>query len=289
MAFINALLAIADAGDEVILQSPYYFNHEMAVTMLGCRPVVVPTNERFQLDLDRIRAAVTPRTRAIVTVSPNNPTGAVYPETDLREVNELCRAAGVYHIHDEAYEYFTWDGAEHFSPGSIAGAGAHTISLYSLSKAYGFASWRIGYQVLPAHLIEAAKKVQDTNLICPPVISQFAATAALAAGREWCEPRLADIGRVRSIVARELEALGGICEVPPANGAFYFLLKLATGRPPMEVVDALIRRHGVAAIPGDAFGHGEGCAVRVSYGALTEANAREGMRRLAAGLGELCR
>jgi aspartate/methionine/tyrosine aminotransferase len=135
MAFINALLAIADAGDEVILQSPYYFNHEMAVTMLGCRAVVVPTNDRFQLDLDRIRAAVTSRTRAIVTVSPNNPTGAVYPETDLREVNELCRAAGVYHIHDEAYEYFTWDGAEHFSPGSIAGAGAHTISLYSLSKA----------------------------------------------------------------------------------------------------------------------------------------------------------
>ncbi|HEX9002917.1 MAG TPA: aminotransferase class I/II-fold pyridoxal phosphate-dependent enzyme, partial [Blastocatellia bacterium] len=161
MAFINALLAVADAGDEVILQTPYYFNHEMAITMANCRAVLVPTDANYQLQPKLIAEAITEKTRAVVTVSPNNPTGAVYKEADLREVNALCVERGIYHISDEAYEYFTY-GAKHFSPGSITGGHEHTISLYSLSKAYGFASWRIGFMVIPEHLFEAVNKIQDT-------------------------------------------------------------------------------------------------------------------------------
>jgi aspartate/methionine/tyrosine aminotransferase len=168
MGFLNAILAIADPGDEVVLPTPYYFNHEMAITMAGCRPVLVPTDEEYQLRFEAIRAAVTPRTRAIVTVSPNNPTGAVYPAAALRAVNRLCAERGIFHVHDEAYEYFTFDGAEHFSPGSAPGSTEHTISLFSLSKAYGFASWRIGWMVIPARLEAAVRKIQDTNIICPP-------------------------------------------------------------------------------------------------------------------------
>src|SRR6185503_14740720 len=98
LAFMNAVLAIGDPGDEFILPTPYYFNHEMAVTMASCRPVLVPTDSSYQLDVDALRAAITPRTRAIVTVSPNNPTGAVYPPAVLRAVNELCAERGIYHI-----------------------------------------------------------------------------------------------------------------------------------------------------------------------------------------------
>src|SRR5262249_35421280 len=119
MAFINALLAVPDPGHEIILQTPYYFNHEMAITMANCRARLVPTDENYQLQPDLIAEAITDRTRAIVTISPNNPTGAIYSESSLREVNEICRARGVYHISDEAYEYFTYGGAKHFSPGSI--------------------------------------------------------------------------------------------------------------------------------------------------------------------------
>ncbi|MDB6040655.1 MAG: Aspartate aminotransferase, partial [Verrucomicrobiales bacterium] len=155
LAFTNALLAIADPGDEIVLQTPYYFNHEMAVTMASCIPVLVPTDEQFQLQPNLIRSAITPKTKAVVTISPNNPTGAVYPETHLREVNAMCRERGIYHIHDEAYEYFTYDRTPHFSPGSIQGSTNFTISLFSLSKAYGFASWRIGYMTVPDQLIEA--------------------------------------------------------------------------------------------------------------------------------------
>jgi len=91
--------------------------------MAGCRVVRVPTDEHYQLRLDAIEAAMTPRTRAVVTISPNNPTGVVYPESVLREINAVCNEQCVYHIHDEAYEYFTWLGAPaHFSPAAIAGA-----------------------------------------------------------------------------------------------------------------------------------------------------------------------
>ncbi len=158
MAFFNALLAIADPLDEIILLAPYYFNHEMAVCMLNCRPVVVPTDANYQLDLAAIRAAITPRTRAIVTISPNNPSGAVYSRESLTAVNQLCSEHGIYHINDEAYEYFVYDPARHFSPGSLPAAAGHTISLYSLSKAYGFASWRIGYMVIPEALTVAVRK-----------------------------------------------------------------------------------------------------------------------------------
>jgi aspartate/methionine/tyrosine aminotransferase len=284
MAFVNALLAIADPGDEIILNVPYYFNHEMAITMASCRPVLVPTDRDYQLQPARIAEAVTSRTRAIVTISPNNPTGAVYPESALREVNELCRTNGIYHINDEAYEYFTYGGARHFSPGSIAGSQGHTISLFSLSKAYGFASWRIGYQVIPEHLFEAVNKIQDTVLICPPVISQFAAAGAMRAGRAYCQERLRQLSEVRELVINELSGLERFCVVPPAEGAFYFLINLDTDLRPLALVRRLVSEHGVAAIPGDAFGMHEGCYLRVSYGALQKETVAEGIGRLARGL-----
>ena len=287
MAFMNAVLAIADPGDEFILQSPYYFNHEMAVTMANCRPVLVPTDAQYQLQPDAIARAVTPRTRAIVTVSPNNPTGAVYSEESLREVNRLCRERGVYHIHDEAYEYFVYDGTRHFSPGSIESAAGHTISLFSLSKSHGFASWRIGAMVVPAHLLEAVRKIQDTILICAPVISQFAAIGALQAGLAYCRGKIAELADVRRLALRELSALGERCDVPRADGAFYFLLRLRSELHPMQVVERLVREHGVATIPGTAFGQDEGCHLRVAYAALKADTVAEGIGRLVKGLKHL--
>jgi aspartate/methionine/tyrosine aminotransferase len=284
MAFMNAVLAITDPGDEIILQTPYYFNHEMAVTMASARPVLVPTDANYQLQPEAIRQAITARTRAVVTVSPNNPTGAVYSEAALRAVNDLCRERGVYHIHDEAYEYFVYGGAKHFSPGSMSGAGGHTISLYSLSKAYGFASWRIGAMVIPERLLTPVRKIQDTILICAPVISQYAAIGALRVGANYCREKLKPIIDVRETVLRELATLGKRCEVPRADGAFYFLLRLHTGQEPMQLVERLIREHRVAVIPGTTFGLDQGCYLRVAYGALQRETAVEGIGRLIEGL-----
>ncbi len=294
-AFINAVLALGDPGDEFILPTPYYFNQEMAVTLANCRPVLVPTDANYQLDLAALHAAITPRTRAIITVSPNNPTGAVYPEADLRAVNALCAEHGLTHIHDEAYEYFLHDGAKHFSPASIPGAAAHTISLYSMSKTYGFASWRIGWMVYPAALEAAMRKIQDTVVICPPAISQHVAVGALESsaggGAPYVREKLRAIAAVRTTVQSELAPLitEELAEIPPAHGAFYFLPRLRTTRSAMEIAEELIRDHGVAVIPGSAFGVTGSCTIRVAYGALTTANANEGMGRLVRGLRKILR
>lgn len=283
MGFINAVLAIADAGNEIILQTPYYFNHEMAVRMANCQPVLAATDAQYQLRLDAIEQAITPRTKAIVTISPNNPTGAVYPEADLRAVNQLCRERGIYHIHDEAYEYFTY-GVTPFSPGSIPDSHLYTVSLYSLSKAYGFASWRIGYMVIPAHLLSAVVKIQDTIAICASVVSQYAALGALQAGADYCRQHLQSLAQVRQLCLNEFAAIQDICTVPPADGAFYFLLNVHTDLPPLTLVEQLIRDYKVAVIPGTAFGLESGCYLRVSYGALQQETVAAGIGRLVTGL-----
>ena len=284
MAFMNALLAIADPGDQIILQLPYYFNHEMAISMVNCEAVCVPTDAQYQLQLDAIRNAITDRTRAIVTISPNNPAGVVYAESDLRAVNALCREAGLYHISDEAYEYFTYDGARHFSPGAIADSSEYTISLYSLSKAYGFASWRIGWMVAPDHLYTAIKKAQDTILICPPVVSQYAAVAAMQVGSAYCREKLRAMTATRRIIQRALNELGELVTLPRSDGAFYFLLRVRTDMDAMTLAERLIREHRVAVIPSTAFGLTTGCYLRISYGALDEEVAAEASRRLVHGL-----
>ncbi|WP_367026366.1 pyridoxal phosphate-dependent aminotransferase [Methylococcus sp. ANG] len=284
MGFLNALFAIADAGDEIILPSPYYFNQEMAVRMLGCTPVQLPTDDRFQLDLDRLERAITPRTRVVVTVSPNNPSGAVYPEAALRAVNALCRERGLFHVTDETYEYFVYDGARHFSPASLPDSAGHTISLYSLSKAYGFASWRIGYMLIPRALEPAVLKVQDTNLICAPLVSQHAAVGAMETGSAYCREKLATTARVRRIVLDALAGLGERCRVPEAQGAFYVLVRIERGGDAFALAERLIREFGVAVIPGTAFGLDGGCYLRIAYGALLPATAEEGIGRLVHGL-----
>ena len=287
MAFLTALLAICDQGDEVVLVKPYFFNHEMAVRIIGCRPVVVAADERYQLDLASIEAAIGPRTRAVVTVSPNNPSGAVYSESDLRAVNALCTDRGLYHISDEVYEYFLFDGARHFSPGAIAGAETHTACIYSLSKSYGFASWRVGYMLFPSSLLEAVKKIQDTNVICAPVVSQFAAVGVLETGRQWVEERIESIAAVRRIALDALSSLGERVTVPRADGAFYFLVRVHRGEDSVELVERLIRKHRIAVIPGTAFGMDDGCYLRIGYGAVNAAAMEEGMERLVAGISAL--
>jgi len=288
MAFMHAVLAVTEPGDEVILPVPFYFNHEMAIEMAGCTAVLVPTDDRFQLRLDLIRRAITDRTRAIVTISPNNPSGAVFPEATLRDVNTLCRERGLYHFADEVYEYYTYDGVRHVSPGSFPDAAGHTISMYSLSKAYGFAGWRIGYMAYPEHLAPAMMKSQDTILVCPTVISQVAALAALNVGRAYCAPYVAELADVRHLVLDALASLGPLAATPTADGAFYCLLKVHTTMDPMTLAERLIREHKVAVIPGTAFGLRDGCYFRVAYGALQKDTVAEGIGRLAGGLRAIC-
>jgi aspartate/methionine/tyrosine aminotransferase len=173
-AFMNAILAVTDPGDEVILPTPYYFNHEMAIVMAGAQVAAVPTLRDYQLDVRAIANTITPRTRAIVTVSPNNPTGAVYPEEVLRAVNALCRDRAIFHIHDEAYEYFVYGDARHFSPGSIVdAAGNEVLTGFSWTSSHAARVFRncSGETVSPLGTIDSSRR------LCLPTLVMFASSA----------------------------------------------------------------------------------------------------------------
>ena len=282
MAFLHAVLAIADVGDEIVLPSPYFFNHGMAIAIAGCKLVSVPCKSDYQLDLEAIEQAITSRTRAVVTVSPNNPTGAVYPEMDLKRVNALCKERGIYHVSDEAYEYFCFDG-KHYSPACASGSADHTISLFTLSKAYALAGWRAGYMVVPGSLVPSIKKIQDTSLVSPPPITERLAQAALEAGQAWCRTQIEPLKALRDSVMQELRCLAPRCSIPAPQGAFYMLMKIDTDVPAMKLVERLIREHSVAVLPGDTFGCNT-TAIRIAYAALPPHEIMEAVGRLKRGI-----
>ena len=192
MAFNAIAQVLIDPGDELLLPVPWYFNHALAVQLAGGRPV--PVAAGLIPDPDRLAAAIGPRCRGIVTTSPNNPSGVVIPAPVLDAINRLCAERGLVHIHDEAYAEFVHGPEPHRSPGRLSGSAGHTITLSSLSKTYGMAGWRLGYMAVPEALLPALVKVQDTVLICPPLLNQQAGLAALRP--------------VRPGVRRELSVLG---------------------------------------------------------------------------------
>jgi len=156
--------------------------------------------------------------------------------------------------------------------------------LYSLSKAYGFAGWRVGYVVYPEHLDSAMTKSQDTILVCSTVASQIAAVAALETGRAYAVPHVAEFASIRDRVLDALSTLAPLASVPAADGAFYLLLKVNTSADPVATAERLVREHGVAVVPGSAFGMTDGCYFSVAYGALQKDTVEEGIGRLVSGL-----
>ena len=286
MAFHALVLAVCDPGDEVILLRPWYFNHQMTLEMCGCRAVGVDTDARDYPVVKRIAAAITPKTRAVVTISPNNPSGRVYPRELLTAVNELCARRRVYHVSDEAYADFTYTGHRHFSPGSLSGARAHTLSLFTFSKSYGMASWRVGYVVAPRRLHDALTKVQDNVVICTPTISQLTALHCLEEERDYPAGQRAVIETNRELCLNELGKLHaeGLVEAVAAEGAFYIFLRLRRRCDDYGLAETLIREHRIAVLPGSAFGERGAPCLRVSYGALQPDGVGEGIRRLVSGL-----
>lgn len=287
MAFSSLMLAITDPGDEIILLTPYYFNHEMAIRLANATPVCVATKVDFHPDIELIERNINNKTRAIVTVSPNNPTGAVYTEAELIQINELCHKHGIYHISDEAYEDFTYQHHEHFSVASLTNTQAHTISLFSMSKAYGFAGWRVGYMVIPKQLFLAMKKVQDTILISPPIISQLAAVGAHQAPYQFITDKLKVIEQSRQVCLDALNQSDCLAHRASSEGAFYIFAKLKLNMDDLSLAKTLIHNYGIATIPGSAFSAPDGTYLRISYGALTSENVELGINKLISSLIEL--
>ncbi|MEO6030030.1 MAG: aminotransferase class I/II-fold pyridoxal phosphate-dependent enzyme [Candidatus Binatia bacterium] len=255
-AFAAAAMALFEPGDEVILFEPFYSYHRSSLALLGCRAVSVAlTPTDFGLDLAALRAALTPRTRAIVINTPGNPSGKVFTVAELEAIAGLLDGTRILVLTDEVYEYMCFDGRRHVSPATIPGLAARTLTLGSFSKTFSITGWRIGYLAGPARVVEMAGRVFDQLVICAPRPMQRGVARAL---RELPASFYEELGRgyqrKRDRFCAALAAAGFRFE--PPHGAYYVLADYrdALGDlAPYEAALSLIERIGVNGVPGDVF------------------------------------
>jgi len=285
-AFMNILLAISQPADEIIFFTPTYFNYVMAAKMIGCKPIVVSTNSAFQPDLSDLKNKITNNTKAIVTISPNNPTGAVYTPDILKKINKLCATHSLFHISDEVYEYFIYEDTPHISPLQFDSSLSHTISLFSLSKAFSLSGYRIGYMIFPEDLLSDVLKVQDTNGIAAPSPSQAAAMNVIPLGDSYCKKFFPILKRNRNHVQNTFSSLSMIHSTW-TKGAYYFFVNIDSSQSSWNLAKHLIEKYRVIVLPGEMFDV-DYQSFRLSYGNLSESVLQKGLNRLVEGLKEIC-
>lgn len=221
-AIASAMMVIAGPGDEVLLPIPCWVSYTEMIRLAGATPVFVPVRQdNYELDLDAIRAAITPRTKAIVICTPNNPTGAVYSEESLRELADLAVKHDFFIVADEIYEKMVYDGAKHFSVASISReVWERTITVNGFSKAYAMTGWRIGYAAARVDVIKGIMAVQSQTTSATSAISQKAALAALQGSQHDMQVMVEEFKRRKDYVVQRLNAMEGIT-CPDVKGAFY--------------------------------------------------------------------
>jgi len=253
-----AILAAIDPGDEVILPSPTYSTHINQVLLASGRPVFVPTieEEGFILDIEGIRKAISPKTRAILYSSPSNPTGTVFSEKQLRQLAELALAHNLTVITDEAYEYFTFDGHRHFSIASIPEMRKSVVSCFTFTKTYAMTGWRVGYLHADAEWIPLINKAHIPLAICVPVVSQYAALAALT-GPQACVAKFRnEYLAARDRMCERLDRLSTVLAYQKPGGAYLMFPKilLGEGKNSQAFCERLLREARVSTTPGGDFG-----------------------------------
>ena len=292
----NILTALVNPGDEVLVPSPFWVSYPEQVRLLGGVPVPVETREAtgFDLDPDRLRAAVTPRTKLVVLNSPNNPTGAVFSPAALAAVARLAVERGLWVVSDECYESLTFEG-RHVSIACLSpDVKARTLVVNTCSKAYAMTGWRIGYAAGPRDVIRAMTDVQSQVTSNPSSVAQWAAVEALEGPQDDVRAMATEFDRRRRLIVGGLNALDGVSCVMP-KGAFYAFANVSglfgrtwshdgatiTLKSSLDVAAFLLEQARVAVVPGLDFG--SDAHVRLSY-ATSEALIREGLARMVAAI-----
>lgn len=289
-AFVNIVLTLCDAGDSVVMFAPYYFNAYMSFQMTGVTDILVgPSNPKtLQPDVDWLEKALTkqddkPPPKLVTVVNPGNPSGAFIPKPLLQRISDLCKSAGSWLVVDNTYEYFMYDGLEHYCLED-----SHIVNLFSFSKAYGMMGWRVGYIAYPTDIEDFALqllKVQDNIPICASIIGQRLALYSLEIGPEWIKERVQHLVKNRQMLIQALAPLGEDA-VKGGEGAIYLWARLPEKFDnDFEVVRWLVRKHGVVLIPGSA--SGSPGYIRISFGGLKEPDCEVAATRLRRGLEEL--
>lgn len=294
-ALFNAIMAICNPGDEIILPVPCWVSYLEMIKLAGGRAVYVDTKADHSLDIDLIRNAITDRTKAIVINTPNNPTGAVYSGEELRKLGQLAVDNDFYIISDEVYEKLVYDGHKCVSPASISPEiKQKTITINGFSKAYAMTGWRLGYSAAPADITSAIIKLQGHVTFHNPTFTEYGAIAAVS-GK--CDGDVADMvdefNKRRDIMYEILLSIPDIkCEKP--DGAFYMLPDVSAyyGRAyngkiihdSVELCEFILDEAKVAVVPGAAFMSPD--TIRIAY-SNSEENIIKGMNAMKEALAKL--
>lgn len=291
----NAVMALVNDGEEVIIQAPYWVSYPQMAKLAGGVPVIVETGfaQNFKMTPEQLEAAITPKTRLLILCSPSNPTGSVYSEAELEKLAEVIkRHDDLFVIADEIYEHINYIG-RHNSIASVPGMKERTIVVNGVSKAYAMTGWRIGFIAAPEWIVKGCNKLQGQYTSGPSSISQKAAVAAYTASQECVETMRKAFERRRDLIVSLIKDIPGL-DVNEPEGAFYVFPKCSSffgksdgSRTICNSTDFalyLLEVGHVATVAGDAFGDPE--CFRISY-ATSDDNIREAMSRVKAALARL--
>lgn len=278
-AIDNALRAFVSIGDEVLIPEPCFVCYDPLTTMAGGVPVAIPTvaEEDFKLTPERLRAAITPKTKVLILPYPNNPTGAIMNRQELEAIADVLRDTNIVVISDEIYCMLTYQG-EHVSFAQIDGMRERTIVVDGFSKSYAMTGWRLGWAMGPRELMQPICKIHQFGIMCAPTTAQFAGIEAIRTGDDDIIHMRSQYDIRRRFLVSELRSMGLSCFEP--HGAFYVFPSIAsTGLTSEEFCNRLLQEQRVAVIPGNAFGaSGEG-HIRISY-SYSMQHLREACRRM---------
>ena len=272
--------AIASPGDEIIIPQPSYVCYEPITALCGCKPVIIETKAEnsFRITPEELKAAITPRTKALILPYPCNPTGAIMEKADLEAIASILRDTNILVISDEIYAELTFGENPHTSIASIEGMQERTVLINGFSKTFSMTGWRLGYACGPKPIMEQITKIHQFAIMCAPTTSQYAAIEALRNGDEAVAAMREEYDMRRRLIVNGFNKLGLSCREP--KGAFYaFPCIRSTGMTSEEFCEKLLYSEKVAVVPGTAFGEsGEGF-VRASYCYSTE-HILEALRRI---------
>ena len=266
-AVFAVLATILEEGDEILVPDPVWLNYINVPNLLGARAVAYGLTEEtgFQMDLEEVKAKITPKTRAIVIITPNNPTGGVLSEDVLRELSEIAVQNDLMVISDEVYERLVYDGAKHISIASLPGMKERTFTMNGMSKAYAMDGWRLGYVAAPEEYILAMNKFHQHNTTCAPSFVQAAAIAALNEEGDEVKEMVKEYQRRRDYAVKAINEIPGLhCECP--KGAFYIFINCKSLKMKSSDLSAfLLEEAKIALVPGDVFGPGGEGYLRMSF------------------------
>ncbi|GAB4181263.1 MAG: pyridoxal phosphate-dependent aminotransferase [Terrimicrobiaceae bacterium] len=262
----NAVMAVCNPGDEVIIPSPYWLSYPEMVRLAGAKPVIVPTRAEnaWKLTAEDFENAMTPLTKMVIINSPGNPTGSVYTKQELRAISEVAAEEDIFILSDEIYEKLVYDGAEHVSIASLTPEAYDlTITINGFSKAYAMTGWRLGYLGAPEQLAKSIDSLQSHSTSNPCSFAQMGALAALTGDQQCVSDMRDEFDMRRQYMMERLGAISGISTVNP-QGAFYVLADIGNfGLTSQNFADRLLSKANVAVVPGIAFGHDK--TIRLSY------------------------